>query len=505
MEYVKEIRRMSDIKKLAGQTAIYGVPTIIGRFLNYFLVPLYTYNIATQNYGVVSELYAYIAFLMIILTYGMETAFFRFSQTEEKKDIVYNTSLLSLTITTSAFLIISFVFINPISSVLEYQDNKNYIALFLLILGLDAIRAIPYALLRSEQKAARFAFIKTMDIFSNIIFNLFFILVCPILFNNNNPLITPWFKPDDLVLYIFISNFLASSIATLLLLPEYMKFRFSFNFPLLRKMLVYALPVMIGGLAGMVNETFDRIALKHLVSIPEDITGSKAISEYKMSQIGIYGACYKLSIVISLFIQAFKFAAEPFFFSKMKDKDAKSSYSNIMTILVIFLCLIFLGVMGYIDIFKYFIGADYRIGLTVVPILLVANLFLGIYYNLSIWYKVTDKTKYGAHIAIIGAGITLVLNYFLVPVLGYVGAAWTTLVCYFSITLLCYLMGQKHYPINYNIKHITIYLVSSIALYFLMANIRLENLALTLTINTIIIISFLAIAYKLDIKRLIRK
>ena len=496
---------MSDIKKLAGQTAIYGVPTIIGRFLNYFLVPLYTYNIATQNYGVVSELYAYIAFLMIILTYGMETAFFRFSQTEEKKDIVYNTSLLSLTITTSAFLIISFVFINPISSVLEYQDNKNYIALFLLILGLDAIRAIPYALLRSEQKAARFAFIKSMDIFTNILFNLFFILLCPILYYNNNALITPWFNPNDLVLYIFISNFLASLIATLLLLPEYMKFKLSFDFKLLKKMLAYAIPVMVGGLAGMVNETFDRIALKHLVRIPEHISDPKLISEYKMSQIGIYGACYKLSIVISLFIQAFKFAAEPFFFSKMKDKDAKSSYSNIMTILVIFLCLIFLGVMGYIDIFKYFIGKDYRIGLTVVPILLVANLFLGIYYNLSIWYKVTDKTKYGAYIAIIGAGITLVLNYFLVPILGYVGAAWTTLVCYFSITLLCYLMGQKHYPINYNLKHITIYLLSSIALYFLMANIRLENLALTLTINTIIIISFLAIAYKLDIKRLIRK
>ncbi|MDD2192125.1 MAG: polysaccharide biosynthesis C-terminal domain-containing protein, partial [Bacteroidales bacterium] len=262
---------------------------------------------------------------------------------------------------------------------------------------------------------------------------------------------------------------------------------------------------MIGGLAGMVNETFDRIALKHLVSIPEDITGSKAISEYKMSQIGIYGACYKLSIVISLFIQAFKFAAEPFFFSKMQQKDAKESYSSIMTIFVIFLCIIFLGVMGYIDIFKYFIGEDYRIGLKVVPILLVANLFLGIYYNLSIWYKVTDKTKYGAYIAIIGAGITLVLNYFLVPILGYMGAAWTTLICYFSITLLCYLMGQKHYPINYNIKHITVYLVSSIALYFLMANIRLDNLALSLTINTIIIISFLAIAYKLDIKKLIRK
>lgn len=496
---------MSDIKKLAGQTAIYGVPTIIGRFLNYLLVPLYTYNIATQNYGVVSELYAYISFLMIILTYGMETAFFRYTQTEKDKRVVYNTAMLSLFVSTSLFLIITFIFINPISSALEYSENKNYIVLFLLILALDALRAIPYALLRAKQKAARFAMIKTIDIFSNILFNLFFILLCPILYSNGNVFITPWFNPNDLVLYIFVSNFLASLIAAILLLPEYLKFSFNFDFKLLKKMLAYGFPVMIGGLAGMVNETFDRIALKHLVTIPEGITDAQAISDYKMSQIGIYGACYKLSIIISLFIQAFKFAAEPFFFSKMQQKDAKESYSSIMTIFVIFLCIIFLGVMGYIDIFQYFIGKDYRVGLNVVPVLLGANLFLGIYYNLSIWYKVTDKTIYGAYIAIIGAVITLILNYILVPIMGYMGAAWTTFICYFTIAVLCYVIGQKHYPVNYNLKHISLYILLSFGLYLLMSIIPIENTPIRLIINTIIILSFIAIAYKLDIKKLIRR
>ncbi|MDR0970821.1 MAG: oligosaccharide flippase family protein [Bacteroidales bacterium] len=493
---------MSDITTLAKQTAIYGIPTIVGRFLNYFLVPLYTYNIATQNYGIVSELYAYIAFLMVILTYGMETAFFRYWQTENNKQIVYNTALLSLIVSTSLFIIITFLFINPISSLLEYENHKNYIVLFLLILALDALRAIPYALLRQLQKAKRFAFIKTMDIFSNIAFNLFFILLCPILYKNQNILFS-WFNPNDLVLYIFVSNLLASLIACLLLLPEFLKFRYNVSFSLLKKMLIYGFPVMIGGLAGMINETFDRIALKHIISVPSNITDAKDVMDYKMSQLGIYGACYKLSIIISLFIQAFKFAAEPFFFSKMKKEDAKKTYSNVMTFFVMFLSLVFLGVMGYMDIFKYFIGQDYRIGLKVVPILLGANIFLGIYYNLSIWYKVTDKTKFGAIISIIGAVITLTLNYVLIPIFGYMGAGWTTFICYFSIAIICYFLGQKFYKINYNIKHIIIYMFSALILFIIMYNVKINNSILSILFNTILILIFIIEAYFLDIRKLI--
>ena len=497
---------MSDIKRLASQTAVYGIPTIVGRFLNYFLVPLYTYNIATQDYGVVSELYAYVAFLMIILTYGMETAFFRFSQDYDKSK-VYNTALFSLMVSTTLFLLITFLSLSPICSVMQYSNHKTYIALFLIILALDALRAIPYALLRRENMAKRFAFIKTVDIFSNILFNLFFIALCPILYNKGFYLITSWFNPNDLVLYIFVSNCLASFISFILLIPQFSQFRFNIDFKVLKRMLVYGFPVMIGGLAGMVNETFDRIALKHLVTIPDNITDTAKIAEYKMSQIGIYGACYKLSIVISLFIQAFKFAAEPFFFSKMKQQDAKKSYSEVMTAFVIFLCFIFLVVMGYIDLFQYFMGKDYRIGIMVVPILLMANIFLGIYYNLSIWYKVSDKTKYGAYIALIGAAITLIGNYFLVPILGYKGAAWTTLICYFVISLLCYLIGQKFYPVAYKVKRIAFYILFSLGLYSVMYYLQdnIQNIMLRLAINTVLIIVYLVLCYILDFKKIIKQ
>lgn len=497
---------MSDIKRLASQTAVYGIPTIVGRFLNYFLVPLYTYNIATQDYGVVSELYAYVAFLMIILTYGMETAFFRFSQDYDKSK-VYNTALFSLMVSTTLFLLITFLSLSPICSAMQYSNHKTYIALFLIILALDALRAIPYALLRRENMAKRFALVKTVDIFSNILFNLFFIALCPILYDKGFYIITSWFNPNDLVLYIFISNCLASFISFILLIPQFSQFRFNIDFKVLKRMLVYGFPVMIGGLAGMVNETFDRIALKHLVTIPDNITDTAKIAEYKMSQIGIYGACYKLSIVISLFIQAFKFAAEPFFFSKMKQQDAKKSYSEVMTAFVIFLCFIFLVVMGYIDLFQYFMGKDYRIGIMVVPILLMANIFLGIYYNLSIWYKVSDKTKYGAYIALIGAAITLIGNYFLVPILGYKGAAWTTLICYFVISLLCYLIGQKFYPVAYKVKRIAFYILFSIGLYSVMYYLQdnIQNIMLRLAINTALIIVYLILCYILDFKKIIKQ
>lgn len=497
---------MNDVKKLAGQTAIYGIPTIVGRFLNYFLVPLYTYSMATHNYGMVSELYAYISFLMIILTYGMETAFFRYSQTEKNNNVVYNTALLSLISSSMLFLIVAFSYLSSISAKLGYADHKEYIGLFLLILALDALRAIPYALIRNQQKAKRFAFIKSVDIFSNILFNLFFLLLCPWLMKTDMSTLVAWFfNPNDLVFYIFVSNVFSSGIAFLLLLPEFLQFQFNFDFKLWRKMLLYGIPVMIGGLAGMVNETFDRVALKHLVTVPDTILSPDEINSYKMSQLGIYGACYKLSIVITLFIQAFKFAAEPFFFSKMKKDDAKETYSNVMTIFVIFLCVIFLGVMAYIDLFKYFIGSDYRVGIKVVPILLIGNLCLGIYYNLSIWYKITDRTRYGAYIALFGAAITLILNYLLVPVLGYMGAAWTTCICYLSIMIVCYLFGQKFYPVDYKVKRLVIYIFGAIGLFVIMANLPFSSVGLKMLINTILLLLFIAGAYKFDVKQLIKR
>lgn len=498
---------MSDIKKLAGQTVVYGIPTIVGRFLNYFLVPLYTYNISTSEYGVVSELYAYVSFLMIILTYGMETAFFRYSQ-QYDKDKVFNTAMLSLFFSTTIFLGITFICLNYILEILEYEDHSSYIILLLLILAVDTLKAIPYALLRREGKSKRFALIKTTDIVVNIIFSLFFIALCPHLLKGEySYMVTSWFDNSNLVFYIFLSNLLACFIAMMMLLPEYKRFSLNFDFNLLKKMLSYGLPVMIGGLAGMVNETFDRIALKHLMKTPQNISDASQINAWKMAQIGIYGACYKLSIVISLFIQAFKFAAEPFFFSKMKKTDAKQTYSSVMTIFVMFLSLIFLIVMGYIDLFQYFMGKDYRIGIVVVPILLMANIFLGIYYNLSIWYKVTDKTHWGAIIAIVGAVLTIIGNYIFVPQMSYMGAAITTLICYVSIALICYFLGQRYYPIAYNVKHCLFYIFFAVSLYcvsLLIKNLNLGHL-LSLAINTALIILYIVIAFKLDIKKILHE
>lgn len=479
---------MSDIKKLAGQTAIYGLPTILGRFLNYLLVPVYTYSLTADKYGVVSELYAYISFLMIILTYGMETAYFRFCQKHEDKSVVFNTSLFSLFCTTSLFLLLTFFNIESISSAMQYENNQNYIKWFLIIVALDAFRAIPYAKLRQENKAARFALIKSIDIFSNIGFNLFFFFIL---------------KPNNLVECIFISNFLASAISVVMLLPEYSKFRFKISFSLLKQMLVYGLPVMIGGLAGMVNETFDRIALKKLLTCPETTADCNT---YAMQQIGIYGACYKISIVMSLFIQAFKFAAEPFFFSKMKSQDAKQTYSSVMIVFTIFLLTIFLGVIAYMDLFQYFVSEEYRVGLNVVPILLLANFCLGIYYNLSIWYKVSDKTIYGAYISGIGAAITLVLNFILVPRFGYLGAAYTTLICYTSIMIICWAIGQKFYPVKYPIKRFLLYVILALGLYFVMNVFQnLDNTALRISINTLCVVIFVGVAFFLDIKKALIK
>ncbi len=478
---------MSDIKKLAGQTAVYGIPTILGRFLNYLLVPVYTYTLAPESYGIVSELYAYVSFLMILLTYGMETAFFRFSQDKSIGNKVYNTAMLSLFCTTSIFLLLTLLNLGQISNLMSYSAHRNYIMYFLIIVSLDALRAIPYAKLRQENKAARFAFIKSMDIFSNIGFNLLFFFVI---------------KPEDLVMCIFLSNMFASAISALLLLPQYLQFRPNFDFKLLKRMLLYGLPVMIGGFAGMVNETFDRIALRHLARCPQDTADC---SNWVMGQIGIYGACYKLSIIMSLFIQAFKFAAEPFFFSKMNRSDAKQTYAKVLNVYALFLLAVFLGVVAYMDILQYFVGEQYRSGLKIVPILLLANLCLGVYYSLSVWYKVSDKTIYGAYISVIGAVITLIMNCLLVPRFGYVGAAWTTLLCYLCIMLLCYFIGQKYYPVNYPVKRLLLYTAFALLLFGGMKTIS-ENagLATRLVVNTLLLAAFLITAYRFDVRKLLK-
>lgn len=476
---------MNTIKKLAGQTAIYGLSSIVGRFLNYLLVPLYTYNLPTGQYGIVTELYAYVSFLIIILTYGMETGFFRFSETEKNFNKVYATTLISLFTTSSLFILSFLFFYQNVASAIGYSSHPEYILWFVFIIATDAFVSIPFAKLRRENKAVKFATIKLINIFVNVGLNLFFIKLCPYLIEQNPDSWVAAFGFGDIsIKYIFISNLVASIITLILLLPDILNIKFEFDKALLKKILIYSLPLLIAGLAGMVNETLDRILLKAFLPTSSDI----------MQQIGIYGANYKIAILMTLFIQMFRYAAEPFFFSKAKEKDAKEMYAKVMKYFIIFGLLIFLFVMLYIDVIKYFIGADYREGLKIVPIILLANLFLGIIYNLSIWYKLTNKTKFGAYIALIGAGITIILNIILIPKIGYMGSAWATFFCYFSMMVISFAWGRKTYKVSYDIKNFLFYFLLALAIFFFVTYFTINNLTIKYIINTLLLLGFILIA-----------
>lgn len=450
---------MNPLKRLAGQTAIYGLPTIAGRVLNYLLVPLYTRVFEPAEYGVVTEFYAYVAFLYVLLGYGMETAFFRFSKPGENGKTVFSTALLSLTISTSIFLLAVIGSSASIASSMGYASNREYIIWFAFILGFDALSSIPFAHLRQQGKAARFALIRSVNITFNIGLNLFFILLCPYLLANHGPsaFLDFVYNPEIGVGYIFISNLIASGLTLLLLLPAIKGIQLKFEPGLWKQMFLYAWPLLILGLAGIVNETIDRILLKHLLPPESD----------PMAQLGIYGACYKVSILMTLFIQTYKYAAEPFFFEQMKNQDARLLYAKVMNYFVAICGFIFVAIMLFIDVVILFIGEEYRVGAPVIPILLMANLFLGIFYNLSVWFKITGKTLGGAMIAVFGMLVTLALNFMLIPKMGYMGAAWATFICYASMMLLSYFAGRRFYPVPYDVLRISSYILLAVLLYYL--------------------------------------
>ena len=458
---------MNPLKKLASQTAIYGLSSVVGRLLNYLLVPIYTRYFLPAEYGVVTELYAYVAFLVVMLTYGMETAFFRFSKKEETAK-VYSTTLISLLISSVVFVGLIFLNSSAISQWLGYANHPEYIQFFALIIGMDAVASISFAKLREQDKAMRFAFIRIVNIMVNIGLNLYFIVY-----------------QEYGIAYIFIANLVASVITLLMLSPQMISSSWVFDKKLWKKMMIYALPLLIAGLAGMTNETIDRILLKHL--LPN--------TDMAASELGLYGAFYKLSIIMILFIQTFRFAAEPFFFAQEKEGNSRKIYADVMKYFTIIMAIIFLGVTIFYDVIKGFLGSEYHDerGFLVVSILLLANLFLGIYYNLSIWYKLTEKTKYGAYLSIFGAIITLSLNFTLIPVLGFVGCAWATLVCYFSMTVASYYLGKRHFSVPYQVKRIALYLVGMLCVYFC---IYLTDL--NMWINSLFLLGFVIFVYRLE-------
>ena len=459
---------MNPLKKLASQTAVYGLSSVIGRFLNYLLVPLYTRYFLPSEYGVVTEIYAYVAFLVIVLTYGFETAFFRFSKKENDVKVVYSTALISLFISSTLFVFLVFLSSDSISNLMGYGIKTKYIEWFSIIVALDAISSISFASLREQNKALRFTCIRLLNIFLNIGLNLYFIV----------------YKEFGIE-YIFISNLISSTATIVLLLPEMIKSVWVFDLKLWHKMRVYAFPLLIAGLAGITNETIDRILLKHLLPNPE----------ISAAELGLYGAFYKLSILMTLFIQTFRFAAEPFFFAQANNKNSKTIYADVMKYFTIIMAVIFLGVTIFYDFIKGLLGSDYHDerGFLVVSILLLANLFLGIYYNLSIWYKLTEKTNYGAYLSLFGAVITLLLNFILIPKIGFVGSAWATLICYFSMTTASYCIGNKHFPIPYQVKRIGLYLSSMLGIYLFVYFLP-ENILF----NCLLLLAFIIFVYLLE-------
>lgn len=444
---------MNPLKSLLGQTAIYGLPTIVGRLLNYFLVPLYTFVFQdTADYGVVSELYAWVAFLIVLLTFGMETAFFRFINEAEDKEKVFRNSFLTVISINVFFLIVLLIFNQSIADAMLYSEHNEYIVLLGLIVCIDAISALPMAKLRAEQKALKFSIIHFTAIAINIGLNLFLMLF-----------VFDPAKPEEGVLFILIANLIASLVKPIGTWKDFMQINFNFDVALAKQMMWYAFPLVIAGFAGIINETLDRVMLKHILHNQAGYSLREA-----EGQLGIYSACYKLAMIVTIFLQAYRYAAEPFFFSQAKSEDRNKVYVKIMNYFIAAVCLVFLAVSLNIDVFKHFIRNEaYWQGLHVVPILLMANVFLGIYFNQSIWYKLSGQTRFGAYIAIGGASITIALNLILIPYYGYLASAWATFVVYGLQMVASYILGQRHYPIKYNLRKFGLYLGLAVLLYFL--------------------------------------
>ena len=421
----------------------------------------------------------------------METALFRFSSVEENKNKVYSTAIVSLFVSTLIFLLPVIFFSGSIANVLKYPGNHNYIVWVALIIGLDAFTSIPFAKLREQNKAFLFASLKFINIIVNIGLTVFFVWFCKKTHESPTSsfynLVEKVYNPEIGVGYVFVANMLANAVSLILLLPQILKTKFEFDIALWKRMMWYALPVLIAGLAGMTNETMDRILLKYL--LPADMA---------MTQVGIYGACYKISILMTIFIQTFRYAAEPFFFSHSAKEDAKILYAEVMNYFVIACSFIFLATMANIEWIQYFVGSSFRTGLPVVPILLLANLCLGIFFNLSIWYKLTGETKYGAYLTVFGAAITLLLNFFLIPRIGYMGSAWATLACYASMMLLSYIIGQKHYLIHYDLKRILGYLALSLTLYLSCRFFETESAFINLIFNNLLLLVFVIVVFSVE-------
>lgn len=486
---------MSVFKKLFKHTFIYGLATVLPRALAIFLVPLYVLVLGKEQFGVYASLMAFLILGNVLLSYGMETAFFRFINKEDyKKEKIQSTALTSITVSTLIFLVLTLSIKTEIATFLNFK--VEFITYGLLILALDALVVIPFVWLRINEKSSRYAIIKIVNVCINLSFNLFLFLVLPLWAkDSNNSFWDAINLEEGKVAYVFISNLIASSITFIMLLPLYFKIKFSFDINIWKQMMKYALPVLIAGIAFSINEAFDKILLKYL--LPSNIADS---------ELGMYAACYKLGVFMTLFATAFRLGIEPFFFNHSKSENAKETYAIITKYFIILGSFILLFVVVYLDIFKQILIPDSSFweALVIVPVILLANLCLGIYHNLSVWYKVTDRTKFGAYISVFGAVITLILNFLLIPIISYRGSAIATLAAYSSMMLVSYFLGRKYYKVPYDLKKIGFYLLLSIVFSVLSYYVFQGNIW-TGTLLLMVFLGMIIVSEKKDIKQLIKR
>ncbi len=490
------------VKRLAKETVIYGMSNILSRLLNFIIVTPYLtfkFNDALGEYGKHGIMYAYAALLMVLMTYGMETAFFRFGNKAEDRDRTFSTAAISLIISTIVFVGVLVLLSRPIAGFLLKPEDYLFVILFAMIIGFDVLAAIPFARLRLENRPVRFAVYKLINVIINLIFLLFFLELVPYLAQSGNASAAEIYSPDKKLTFVFIANLIASFGVFLLLAPMYFRrtkdfrkdaattpeFTFVFDKELWKKMMFYAMPLVVVGIAGMANQMADRYLPLRLLS---------GTYEENIAQVGIYNACVKIAVLMSLFTQAFKFAAEPFFFRHAGEGGSKQVYAQVAQAFTFVGSLFFLGVLLYLDLVQYLIASNFREGLNIVPVLLLAYLALGIYYNFSIWYKLEDKTMIGAYIALAGLVITLSLNFIFVPKIGIIGAAWAAFSCFTFMAVLAYFTGRHYYPIPYRVPKMLFYVLFAVGIFYLSVLARPllgENLVNILLVNTLLMLGYL--------------
>lgn len=457
---------MAGIRSLVKDTAVYGLSSIIGRFLNWGLVPLYVYTFPTEEYGIVSFLYGFTAVALVILNYGMETGFFRFANKSDDSEKVYTTALLSVAFTSFLFIILLTIFLPGISRALTLPHHPEYVWLLGVIVAMDAFTNLPFAYLRFKNKAWTFAGIKFLNISVNIALNLFFILLCPRL-EKSCPALIDWFylPPGGAnfgIGWIFVANLVSTLVVMLSLTPWFLGRKWRFDPELLLRMLNYSWPLLILGVAGIMSQNMGQLIIPYL--FPGDEEGARAM-------VGIYGANIKIAIVMVMFTQAFRYAYEPFIFAQTKAEgaDRSKAYCDAMKYFVIFGLLIFLGVMFFLPVLKYFVSQPYWVGLRIVPVMMMAELFFGVFFNLSLWYKLTDRTQWGMYFSLLCFALMLGLNLWLVPSIGipdgYIGSAWAAFIAYFMVMVVSYFVGRHYYPLPYQIGRMALYALFAISLY----------------------------------------